>query len=393
MFQPGQIAPAAEAPLRALAVLRPAARIAELGGEWTALATRAAEPNPYLEHWFVAASLTHLAQGCDIRLIEVRADGRLIGAMPVAIVRGYAHLPVRFVQNWCHHQTFLGTPLIEAGAEAPFWTAALDLLDASDWAGSFLHLRGLVENGPVHRGLGAAARGRGAAIVHREVRAFLASDLSPEAYWERNVRKKKRKELRRRRKRLGELGALVTRTLAEAHEVDAWCDEFLALEAAGWKGEAGSALASREATARFFREAIAGAFAAGRLQFLRLDLDGHAIAMLANFVTPPGSFGFKTAFDESLASYSPGVQLQQDNLRILARPDIAWMDSCAVENHPMIDSLWGERRSIVRVTVRLAGARRGAIFHGCRALERAAAALRRPKSRKTPHNDATEDGE
>ena len=41
----------------------------------------------------------------------------------------------------------------------------------------------------------------------------------------------------------------------------------------------------------------------------------------------------------------------------------------------MIDSLWTERRAIVRVTVRLKGARRPLVFALCRALERGSAAL------------------
>jgi hypothetical protein len=45
------------------------------------------------------------------------------------------------------------------------------------------------------------------------------------------------------------------------------------------------------------------------------------------------------------------------------------MDSCAAENHPMIDSLWGERRTIVRVSVPLAGLRRRLSFAGWRAVE------------------------
>jgi hypothetical protein len=48
------------------------------------------------------------------------------------------------------------------------------------------------------------------------------------------------------------------------------------------------------------------------------------------------------------------------------------MDSCAVEDHPMIDSLWTERRAIVRVTVPLKGARRSAAYALARALERIA---------------------
>jgi hypothetical protein len=93
---------------------------------------------------------------------------------------------------------------------------------------------------------------------------------------------------------------------------------------------------------------------AGRLQLLALELDNRPIAMLVNFLAPPGSFSFKTAFDESFARFSPGVLLQIENLRILERPEIAWMDSCAAEQHPMIESLWAQRRTLARVTVPLA---------------------------------------
>lgn len=345
-----------------------------LAADWTALAAVAAEPNPFAEHWFVAASLPTMAKGRDVRLLEVRRGSRLIGLLPIETRTGYARLPVRFVGNWLHDQAFLGAPLIAAGEEETFWRAVLAALDAAPWAPSFVHLVGLVEQGPIHRGLAAARR---AAIAHRRPRAFLESALDPEAYYEAAVRQKKRKELRRLRNRLAELGTLSVRALANPLALDEYCDAFLALEKAGWKGEAGSALACDWASELFFRDAVRGAFEAGRLQFLRLDLDGKAIAMLVNFLTPPGSFSFKTVFDESHARFSPGVLIQLENLKILNDPAIGWMDSCAAEDHPMIDGLWRERRSIVRVTVPLKGPRRLAVFALCRALELGSAMLRR----------------
>ena len=77
--------------------------------------------------------------------------------------------------------------------------------------------------------------------------------------------------------------------------------------------------------------------------------------MLANFLTAPGSFSFKTAYDEEYARYSPGVLLQRENLEILSRSDIAWCDSCAAPDHPMIERIWREKRSVVRVSVALGG--------------------------------------
>jgi CelD/BcsL family acetyltransferase involved in cellulose biosynthesis len=334
------------------------------------LAGAAAEPNCFQEPWFVAAGLQHLTEDRDIRLIEVR-DGALLGVLPLCVRNDYGRLPAAHVRNWRHHNDFLGTPLIRKGRETDFWRAVLGHLDRAGWAPGFLHINGLLEQGAVHRGLveAASALGRAVPIVKRRIRAALASALSPEEYLETTVRKKKRKELKRLGNRLSELGALAFRQWGPEEELAAWCDDFLALERRGWKGRAGSALAESPATEAFFRQALAGAAATGRLQIRRLDLNGKPIAMLVNFLTPPGSFSFKIAYDEAWSRFSPGVLLQLDNLDLLARGDIEWMDSCAAENHPMIDSLWGERRTIVRVSVPLAGLRRRLSFAGWRAVE------------------------
>jgi CelD/BcsL family acetyltransferase involved in cellulose biosynthesis len=378
MYRAGRIATLAETTQASVARFAPVSDSGDLRAfvhdgidprltrDWTALADQASEPNCFAEHWFLAASLASLGGGQAVRIVEIRRGGAMIGVMPIAVEPRYGRIPVRFVQNWHHHHSFLGTPLIRAGEEAAFWGALLDLLDGADWAPGFLHVRGLVEGGPVHLGLVAA---RSAVTVHRESRALLCSELSPAAYHMQAVRPKKRKELRRLRARLAERGELRARILDNGADLPLWTDAFLALERAGWKGRAGSALACAVDTEGFFRDALAGAWEAGRLQFLRLDLDGEPIAMLVNFLCAPGGFSFKTAFDEAYAHYSPGVLLQIENLNNLGRPDIAWMDSCATENHSMIDGLWRERRTIARVTVPLKGPRRAFIFAASRAIE------------------------
>jgi len=353
------------------AILRPAAlAVAALGAEWAGLVAAASEPNAFAEHWFVAAALRTSPEGRNVQMIEARRGARLIGLLFFEIVRGYARLPVLVVRNWCHDHAFLGTPLVAAGEEKAFWDAAIGALNDAQLPANLVHLWRMAEGGPVQSALGGA-------IVHRRMRAFLQSDLAPAAYYEQAMRQKKRKELRRLRNRLADLGAVEARILEDRAELDAWCDAYLALEKSGWKGREGTALACAPHSEAFFREALAAAWDAGRLQFRRLDLDGRPIAMLVNFLCPPGSFSFKTAFDEDFAHYSPGVLLQIENLDILDRPGIAWMDSCAAQDHPMIDSLWTERRAIVRVTVPLDGWRRKMVWAFCRALEIASARLRR----------------
>jgi CelD/BcsL family acetyltransferase involved in cellulose biosynthesis len=218
-------------------------------------------------------------------------------------------------------------------------------------------------------------------VVHRTQRALLKTSLSPDDYWRTADRATKRKDIRRLERRLEEIGETRFSRLGEQEDPDPWIEAFLALELGGWKGQAGSALASDPATAELFRTAVRSAHDLRKLDFCRLDLDGEPLAMLVNFLAPPGAYGFKTAFDERYSRYSPGVILQRYNLNILSRPDIDWVDSCAAENHPMIDSLWSDKRSIIRASVSLSGRTNRMIFRIGRSIEKLATLLRLLRSR------------
>ena len=359
--------------VREYSVRVPADIPAGLRREWQALAEVVAQPNSFAEAWFVEASLASLAPAGGVRLLAVLDRDRLVGVALFAPERRYGRVPLRHVRNWRHHNHFFGPPLIRRGEEVPFWHAVLEALDEAPWAAGFLHVSGLVDGGPTHRALAhaAAMRGRTCPVVQRERRPLLESSLSAEDYYSRNVSAKRRSELARRRKRLAELGRLEVRELRRPEEVEPWASDFLALEASGWKGRAGSAMAGAPATERFFRRVIADAFSAGRLSFLRLDLDGRAVAMLTTFLAPPGAFGFKCTFDEAYARFSPGILLQIENLKALERPGIAWIDSCASEDHP-VASLWSEWRSLVRVNVRLRGVSRLLSYGGACLVEEGA---------------------
>ncbi len=340
---------------------------------WTDLASAASEPNPFVERWFMRPAIHRLMTQADDRMLAVWQNTVLMGMLPLTIANPYGRIPIRHVENWFHYHCFLGTPLVRAGFEIMFWETALKSLDAADWAPNFLHLVGLDPHGPIFASLRKVRR---ADIVHQTERALLQSNLDPDAYYEANVRPKKRKEIRRLRARLDELGTVACEKLGAAGNVDNWIVDFLALEASGWKGREGSALNEQASTKQFFEEAIIGAYRSGKLDMLRLTLDGTPIAMLVNFTTPPGSFAFKIAFDENYARFSPGVLIKIENLKILNCNDVEWTDSCAVEDHPMINRLWAERRTIVRVTVPLSGVKRKAAFHSARTLETLAAKLR-----------------
>jgi CelD/BcsL family acetyltransferase involved in cellulose biosynthesis len=355
---------------------------AEYGDAWDECIGRAAEPNPFAERWFVMASARHLGDPGLIRAVAAFRGEVLAGLMPLAIEPRYYRIPLPTLANWVHANAFLGMPLLRAGDEAAAIAAMLTCLDKAPGLPPLLHLTAIVEDGAAHRALAAVAD-RPIAAVMRHERALLASDLAPAAYYEATVRKKKRKELKRLANRLAELGTIATTRLAPGDDLGEWIDAFLVLEASGWKGREGSALGSDPAKRGFFVEALAGAREAGRLEILRLTVGDRTIAMLVNFLCPPGSVSFKIAYDEDYARFSPGVLIQIENYGILDAPGIDWMDSCAAANHPMIDSLWAERRGIVRLTLPIGGARGRMAFAAARAVERGWAAI---KARRTPSN-------
>src|SRR5439155_22768472 len=146
------------------------------------------------------------------------------------------------------------------------------------------------------------------------------------------------------------------------------------------KGEQHTALAAETSHRGFFTAACRGAFARGQLMMLGLFLNDEPLAMKCNFTSGAGAFAFKIAFDERFARFSPGVQLELDNIEALhARPDLRWMDSCAIAQHFMINRLWRERRTVHHLLVST-GRRGGTLLLGLLPLGRAVKRLFRRRA-------------
>jgi len=364
-FRQGGAAGAPVACRARLRVLSPAEIAApSFIAEWEQLVARASEPNPFFEPWFLLPSLEQWGAPGRVRIKAWFHEGRLAGLLPVVRSADYYGHRLPHAASWVHANAFCGVPLVAAGLEEPFWRALLAHFDQFPARALLLHLPKLPADGPVDAALGRvlAASRRAHYRAAEERRALLAGALTAAAYLEAAISAKKRKELRRQHKRLAEQGVLSFERREGEAGLAEWIAEFLALEASGWKGKAGSALASAPETRALFTKALAGAAAAGRLERLALRLDGRAIAMLVNFITPPGAYSFKTAFDEAFARFSPGVLLQLENLALLEREGVEWADSCAAQGHPMIERLWRDRRRIVSRNIAIGGPLRRAAF-------------------------------
>ena len=160
---------------------------------------------------------------------------------------------------------------------------------------------------------------------------------------------KKRKELRRQANRFADQGEAEFVDLPVADAVDA----FLALENAGWKqtDPDGFPLARSAGETRFFREAMTEGAAQGAVTCSALTLDGAPKAMLFSLRVGGKVSAFKTAYDETMSAYSPGVRLLIEATQQMLESDAAVLDSCAKQGHPVVDSLWSERLPIAQINV------------------------------------------
>jgi hypothetical protein len=178
-------------------------------------------------------------------------------------------------------------------------------------------------------------------------RALYRPREDADSYLSAAIRGTHRKDLRRKEKRLSETGFVEYDQLSSEGDIDAWTDDFLEVEASGWKGTEGSALAASEESRSFFVRVAREAFSRGRLMMLALRFNGKPIALKFNLLGCPGAYSLKIGYDEGYARYSPGLLLEVENVRRLhSRPEIEWMDSCAVAEHFMINRLWLDRRTI-----------------------------------------------
>lgn len=320
---------------------------------WRSLTEHAGTPNAFFEPGFLRPSLELFDPRGDVSLALLVSEGALRALLPVWHSPTYHGRRIANFCTWLHANSFCGVPLIEAGFEQHFWSAFLPQADKALKPGWFVHLPQMPVDSPVTVALQSVCEsaGRQMQIVHREARAMLISGPSPDAHLAAAMSQKKRKELRRQRRRLEDEGVVDIRRTRSIDGFDAWISDFLALERRGWKGAHDSALASDRATEALFREALRNAAEAGKLERLSLELDGRPIAMLATLLAHPGSFAFKTAFDEDYARFSPGMLLQVENLALLDDPDLAWCDSCAAADHPMIERIWRDKREMAWITV------------------------------------------
>jgi hypothetical protein len=329
--------------------------------EWQDLAEESVEPNSFYEPGFLIPAVTLLGgdQKLEFILIFARDPGNsstpplLCGFFPLERRRRYKGFPFPVLRLWKYVHCSVCTPLLRNEYEKQCLVTFFEWL-AGPLGSVLVELNFITEDGPFHYSLIDYCNEtlKLSCVNERFTRAFLRADSDPEEYLRTVLSTKHRKALKRQEARLAESGKLEYVELGPDDNVESWIEEFLELEASGWKGREGSALACSEADRRFFAMGAREAFRRGRLMMVAARLNGKAIAVRCNLVAAPGSFTFKTAFDESYARFSPGTLLEIESIRLLeAHPEIRWVDSCAHSDNVLYNRLCTDRRMISSVLI------------------------------------------
>lgn len=320
---------------------------------WAALEAHALDPNAYLSPHFVLPALQHLGLGAQslVLLIERQTQDALtlIGLGVFEPMRGSWRFPLPYLRAYRSKHSFLDGLLLDRAHADEAMRAFVDWCAGSGCTWHGVEFSQWPDDSESDRLLRAAAQARRLPWYQtdHQQRAIIAPAQAGPEYVENALSTSLRKDLRRRMRRLEELGH-VQSIVFSGNDVDTDCIErFLALEQNGWKGDQGSALNCDANQRRFFHDMVLGFARHGRAVFTELRVNDTVVASTSNFISGRAVFAFKLGWHRDYAKMSPGILNEIEFIRraptLFAGLEV--MDSGASEGS-FIEGLWNQRRTL-----------------------------------------------
>ncbi len=266
-----------------------------LAGEWEEIVP--ADSRPFILHCWHAAWLEAFAGDRELAVCTVRNGGELKGVLP--LLRDGRHLEAANVHSCIYRPVAREPQAVEALArEALAGTSSMRLNELPDG------------DARVER-FAAAARSAGMSVLleRTTVSPIVDTDGDPDAWVER-ANTSWIKRVRRYRRKMNRDHEMKSEFFAVPDDLEAELNACFALEASGWKGEAGTAIVSRPETEAFYRRVAASFHARGELKFNRILLDGEMAAFNICIEYRGRLYALKTAYDERFRRIAPGLVLQ-----------------------------------------------------------------------------------
>lgn len=270
---------------------------------WDALA--APSGSPLLEHdWFMScAEAFHPEQ--DLQVITAWKGDTLSGVAP--LVREGGRLVI------------LGGSRLHEPSDWLFscGEALSDLVDRAIDVGHPLILQRMRADSAAVRELSRLPRMRALTAVRPSADSLAVITQGTWDAYHAGLSSRITTNLRRlRRKAEKALGPMtVAQSSPTPADVDAHLETVVAVEGSGWKGRRGSSLAGRADLRDFFRRYCRRAAAKGRLRVSTLSIGAHVAAVELSVEACRRVWQLKIGYQESLATYYPGLQLTEASIR------------------------------------------------------------------------------
>lgn len=332
----------------------------DLQDELDFLSNRVMEPNVFFSGRMLAPAMPRVEdRQVQLALIRDQTEqtSRMRLLMPFSIEKPGFAVGASILRVWANPFGPLGTPLVDAEDAAETLDNLLEALaDRRVRLPKVLVMPDLRLNGRFAQLMRAVAVARNLplTVTSPYQRPTLESNLDGEAYLRQAVSPHHVREMRRLWRNMAKTGTLTYEVARQPADIRRRAEEFLALEAKGWKGRKRSALISDRYRAAFAREAIGNLAEADGVRIHTLDWNGRAIASLVVFIMAGEAYTWKTAYDEDFARFSPGKLLMMKVTDWhLEDANILRTDSCAVPDHPIMSRLWTEREEMGTLVIGL----------------------------------------
>ena len=352
--------------------------LAQLRATWQQLVPRLARRRFFHEWGWIDAWLQELEPQPDaVLFVELQRAGRCVAIVPLVAHRQQrAGLTLRVLALPEHDHLPLGDILCDRDVDGAAVLQALARgLAQAGIAWDVLRFSMVMNESSLVAGVAAAGMAWRAEPI--KICAQVDCDMSWEQFAAR-LSGNFRSNLNKARHKLAREAGVRFDVAATESEINAVFDTFLAIEASGWKGAKGTAIACRPELVRFYRRLIAQFAPEDRLRISTLSVGEHAIA--AQFCPLDGDtlYVYKLGYDEEYSRFAPGNSLIEKMVRVGGEQRrFRWLN--LVGNPPWFEQ-WKPTGSEVRLFLVYGPTWRA---RALRVLQRLRALLRRMSPRPT----------
>jgi CelD/BcsL family acetyltransferase involved in cellulose biosynthesis len=278
--------------------------------KWNELLERSRLPYPFLTHEWVRTWVECFGGGRRIFVLVVKARSEVVAIVPLMVRPGWMYgLPVTRLQSIHNVYSERFDFIVEGPSEEIYRAIWRHLIERGPrW--HVLELRQVPASSPTlgHLSEMAAADRYPTERWHSSDSPYVEMNGSFESYFS-TLDRKHRSNLRNRLGRLSRLGDVELEMIDGEDRVAAALAEGWALEAAGWKGKAGTAIECLPRVRAFYDAFATRAARRGWLRLYFLKVGGRRIAFSYFLCFSNRMFLLKPGYDPVYAPFSPSTVL------------------------------------------------------------------------------------